>query len=163
VHQGIFVHDTKTGQTRTVAKAPLQFDDFVYWNFSGLVPGMGSPDDAGEPARWRSATFVAISGLVDGQLTDASFHAVFKATRAGADGIYLRKGPGEPPIAALVETGMDGTRFDPAARDPLTLAPLPVTEMGIERDGFRGRWLVITARMGTEETGWAGIYLTSLP
>jgi len=40
---------------------------------------------------------------------------------------------------------------------------LPVTEMGIERDGFRGRWLAIVAGMGTEEAGWAGIYVTAVP
>lgn len=162
VHQGIFVHDIKTGRTRAVAKAPTNFDDFIYWNFSGLVPGMGSPHEAGEPARWRFATFVAVSGLVDGRLTDAAFHTAFKARRGSADGIYLRKGPGGPPFATLIETGMDGTLFDPAAFDPLTQAPLPITGMGIERDGFRGRWLVITAGMGTEEAGWAGIYLTAL-
>ena len=39
---------------------------------------------------------------------------------------------------------------------------LPVTEMGIERDGFRGNSLVINASMGTEEAGWAGIYLTEV-
>ena len=126
-------------------------------------PGAGSSDDAGEPARWRSASFVAVSGLVDGRPTDATFHAAFKARRGQVDGIYLVKGPGDPKIATVVEAGMDGTLLDPAALDPLTQAPLPVTEMGIERDGFRGRWLVINASMGTEEAGWAGIYLTSVP
>ena len=162
VHQGIFVHDLKTGHTRAVAKAPTDFDDFVYWNFSGLVPGAGSSDDAGEPARWRFASFVAVSGLVDGRPTEATFHAAFKARRGQVDGIYLVEGPGDPKIATVVEAGMDGTLLDPAALDPLTETPLPVTEMGIERDGFRGRWLVINASMGTEEAGWAGIYLTSV-
>ena len=45
VNQGIFVHDTKTGKTEVVAKAPGQFSDFVYWNFSGLVPGTGESDE----------------------------------------------------------------------------------------------------------------------
>ena len=78
----------------------------MYWNFSGRVPGSAEgSDDDGEPARWRSASFVAVSGLVDGSLTDATFHAAFKA-RTGAvvdgayvdpvDGIYLRKGQGCP-------------------------------------------------------------------
>jgi hypothetical protein len=52
---------------------------------------------------------------------------------------------------------MDGTLIDPAAVD------LPVTEMGIERDGFRGNSLVINVSMGTEVAGWAGIYLTAVP
>ena len=61
----------------------------------------------------------------------------------------------------MVETGMDGTILDPEAVDDLGTA-LPVTEMGIERDGFRGSTLAINASMGSEETGWAGIYLTEV-
>jgi hypothetical protein len=172
LHQGIFVHDIATGSTTAVAKAPGDFDDFVYWNFSGLVPGTGQSDESGEPARWRSASFVAVSGLVDGQLADPAFHVVFKATKGqlvnGAyvnpvDGLYLRKGPGSSAISTLAETGMDGTLFDPGAVDPLTLGHLPVTSVGLERDGFRGNWLAINVSMGTEEAGWAGIYLASIP
>jgi hypothetical protein len=55
---------------------------------------------------------------------------------------------------------MAGTLLDPEALDPDTGAVLPVTEMGIERDGFRGNSIVINASMGSEETGWAGVYLT---
>ncbi len=170
VHQGVFVYDTSTRQTRVVAKTPADFDDFVYWNFSGRVPGAG--DDTGELARWRSASFVAVSGRVDGQIADATFHAAFKARTGDVvdgeyvdpiDGIYLRKGPGGSPIASVVETGMDGTLIDPEAVDPLTGGLLPVTAMGIERDGFRGRSLAINVSMGTEEAGWAGIYLTLVP
>ncbi len=79
------------------------------------------------------------------------------------DGMYLRKGPGKAPIAAVVETGMDGTLIDPTAVVPTTLVPIPVTAMGIERDGFRGDALAINVSMGSEEAGWAGIYLTSVP
>jgi hypothetical protein len=168
VHQGVFVYDTVTRQTRVVAKSPDDFDDFVYWNFSGLVPGIGESDEDGEPARWRSASFVAVSGLVGGSLTDATFHAAFKA-RTGrvesgtyvdpVDGIYARQGPGAQPILAMVETGADGTALDDEAVDELG-TPLPVTEMGLERDGFRGNALVVNVSMGTEEAGWAGIYLT---
>jgi hypothetical protein len=172
VHQGIFVHDIATGRTLAVAKAPNDFTDFVFWNFSGMVPGMqGHPDDTGEPARWRSASFAAVSGLVDDSLTDPSFHTIFKA-RTGqivggvwsqpTDGVYLRAGT-DSPIATVVETGMDGTLIDPAAVDPDTQEHLPVTEMGIEREGFRGRWLAINVSMGSEEAGWAGIYLTTVP
>ena len=170
LHQGIFVHDTRTGQTRAVAKTPADFDDFLYWNFSGRVPGTGEGDDDGELARWRSTAFVAVSGLVDGSLIDGTFHAAFKARTgevlAGAyvnpvDGIYLRQGPGQSQIVAVVEAGMDGTILDPEAVDDLG-SSLPVTEMGIERDGFRGSTLVINASMGSEETGWAGVYLTEV-
>lgn len=173
VHQGVFVYDTRIRQLRVVATTPANFDDFVYWNFSGRVPGMGGGDgeDDGELARWRYTAFVAVSGMVDGGLMDASFHAAFKArtgqVAAGGyvnprDGIYLTKGPGASRIRTLVETGMAGTRLDPEAFDPDTGAALPVTEMGIERDGFRGNFLVVNAGMGGEETGWGGVYLTEV-
>ena len=178
MQQGIFVHDTKTGRTVAVAKTPTDFNDFVYWNFSGRVPGTGEGDDDGELARWRSTAFVAISGLVDGSLTDSTFHAAFKARSgqvvngayiAPMDGVYLRKGPGQSQIVNVVRTGMDGTLIDPEAvyidEDEPNVDPvsLPVTEMGIERDGFRGNSLVVNVSMGTEEAGWAGVYLTSVP
>ena len=42
-----------------------------------------------------------------------------------------------------------------------------ITELGIEREGLRGDWLTINAKMGieggTEEDGLAGIYLTKVP
>jgi hypothetical protein len=155
-----------------VAKAPTDFDDFVYWNFSGRVSGTGEGgEEDGEPARWRSASFVAVSGRVHDGLSDTNFHVAFKARTGevadGAyvdplDGIYLREGPGRTPIVTVVETGMDGTILDPEAIDADAEDALPVTEMGIERDGFRGNTLVINARMGSEETGWAGVYLTTV-
>lgn len=171
VHQGIFVHDTRTGHTRAVAKAPDDFTDFLYWNFSGMVPGSEHEDD-GERARWRSAAFVAVSGLVDDRHTDATFHAVFKARTArvvgsayveALDGLYLGAGPGARRIATLVRTGMDGTLIDPAAVDADTGTRLPVTDAGVERDGLRGRWLAITVRMGNDDDGWAGVYVTTMP
>lgn len=65
VHQGIFVHDIETGQTTPIAKTPDDFTDFVYWNFSGKVPGShgeeeGEPRGGGRPASrrfpaWRTA------------------------------------------------------------------------------------------------------------
>jgi len=170
VSQGIFVHDAYTGRTHAVAKTPRDFSDFVFWNFSAVSRALKEGDD-GEPARWRSTAFVAVSGLVDGTLGDAVFHAAFKA-RTGAvvagiyvepvDGIYLRRGPGRAPLLTVVQTGMDATLLDREALDELGNS-LPVTEMGVERDGFRGSSLVINVRMGSEETGWAGIYLTNVP
>jgi len=66
-----------------VAKSPTSFADFVYWKFSGYVEGMGmgESEDSSEPARWRSGTFVAVSGLADGDLSDATFHIAYKARR----------------------------------------------------------------------------------
>lgn len=170
LHQGIFVVDIRTRQIRAIAKAPGDCDDFLYWNFSGHVPGSTEEED-GEPARWRSAAFVAVSGTVHGDLNDATFATAFEARKGvvsnGAyidpvDGIYLKREPGKSPMLTVAETGMDGTRLDPEAVDADTGAPLPVTGLGIERDGFRGRYLVIDAGMGSEETGWAGIYLTEV-
>lgn len=171
VHQGIFVHDTRNGQTAVVARTPVDFDDFLYWNFSGMVPGTGGSDDEGEPARWRASSFAAVSGLVDGRQNDPTHLVAFKARhvrRLGGvagetvDGIYLAAGPRTRSFAVVCQTGMDGTWLDPTAVDPLSHAPLPVTDVGIERDGFRGRWLTINASMGTEEAGWAGVYLAGV-
>lgn len=67
-----------------------------------------------------------------------------------------------PGIARVIETGMTGTLFDPEAVEDLGDS-LSVTEMGIERDGFRGNPLAINASMGTEEASWTGIYLTKVP
>ena len=184
VHQGIFVYDTNSGNAYAVAKTP-EYSDFVYWNFSGLVPGTGESDETGEPARWRSASFVAVSGLVDGSLTDPKYHVAFKA-RTGdvingayanpTDGIYLKNSgtPDKQVTVVVAKTGMDGTLFDAEATyipldeagipiPPGEPVPLPVTEMGIERDGFRGNSLAVNISMGTEEAGFAGIYLTHVP
>jgi hypothetical protein len=171
VHQGVFVHDVLLGKTWALAKSPTDFTTFVYWNFSGHAPGSTTEED-GEPARWRSTAFVAVSRLdVTGQSRPQPFHAAFKATTGtlqdgayldSVDGIYVASGPVAAPIRALVTTGMPGTALDPQAVDPDTGAALPVTAVGIEREGFRGRQLVINASMATEEAGWAGIYLTRL-
>jgi hypothetical protein len=168
VHQGIFVADIQTRRIQMIAKTPTDYDDFLYWNFSGHVPGSMEEED-GEPARWRFSAFVAVSGRVAG--TGASFHAAFKA-RTGevvndvyvnpVDGIYLAQGPGRSENVTVVETGMDGTLLDPEAIDTETGEALLVTEMGVERDGLRGDSLVVNTSMGSEEPGWAGVYLTEV-
>jgi len=166
-HQGIFVLDTETGVRWMVARTGPRFDDFLYWNFSGRVPGDEEEED-GEPARWRFAAFVALSALSDGRVA-----VVFKARRGKLDpiehdyldprdGIYLREGPGNSPVEVVVDTSTPGPVLD--AEAPLDSL---VTEMGIERDGFRDGWLAISAKMAvagaTEEEGMAGIYLTRAP
>lgn len=186
VHQGIFVHDDNTGKTYSIAKTGATdnvFSDFLYWNYSGHVPGTGENEEPGESARWRSSPFLAISGPLFDTLfqrlnpvrgpTDAvRFRVAFEAREGqlvdGAyvtpvDGIYLSGGPGSTELSTLVATGMDGTRLDPQAIDSSTGKALAVTEMGIERDGFRGNNLVIDVRMGNEEDGWGGIYLARFP
>ncbi len=154
VNQGIFVYDTVNRKAYRIAKTGADFTDFLYWNFSGRVPGLseGSEGDDGEAARWRSSAFMAVSGR-----GGANYHDAFKAKTGLVDGIYLVRGPGQPQMQTVIKTGMDGGLIDPEA------AGLPVTEMGIERDGFRGDSLVINASMGNEETSWAGIYLTRVP
>lgn len=159
LHQGIFVHDVRTGQTRMIAQTGDDFDDFVYWNFSGRVPGSEGEDD-GEPARWRSSAFVAVSSR------GAAVQVAFKARMGEVidfqyvdpiDGIYLARKPGRSPIVTVLDTMMLGQDLDPEA-----LPGLMITELGLERDGLRGRWLVVSARMGghEEEDSMAGIYLT---
>jgi hypothetical protein len=175
VHQGIFVMDCLTMKISTVAKTPDDFDDFLFWNFSGHVPGSEESEEEGEAPRWRSATFAAVSSSIQGFFPVPL--VAFKA-RSGnmmgvtyqnpIDGIYLLKSINTSPLSfqTLIETGMDGTRIDPKAvydhdENPATPPlPLPVTAMGIERDGFRGEYLGITASMGNESDGWAGVYLT---
>lgn len=177
VNQGIFVHDTHKHKTYVLARTGADFTDFMYWNFSGRSPGAGEGEEGeedGELARWRSATFLAVSGKVGGDREKGgNFHTVFKARTAGfdannvyinpLDGIFLRKGTITNPVLALVKTGMDGTLIDPEAVDPDTNTALPVTEMSVEREGFRGNSLAINVSMGSEEAGWAGIYLTRVP
>jgi hypothetical protein len=158
VHQGIFVHDGVRGGTKAVAKTGARFDEFVFWNYSGKTPCVGSgghgqegAEDDGEPARWRSSSFVAISGL----------STAFKAATGGVAGIYFGQRPGQA-IWTVLDTTTDGPSLDPEA--PLGST---ITELGLEREGLRGEWLAVSAKMGieggTEEEGMAGIYLTRLP
>ena len=172
VHQGIFVHDIETRTTRRVADTNETFDDFLFWNFSGAVPctGLGHSDegagDDGEPARWRSSAFVAVAGS-----GGATYRTAFEA-RTGApadglgtapvDGIYLQRGPGQGLTAETVlDTTMDGQRVDPEAPAGST-----ITELGLEREGLRGNWLAVTAKMaidgGADDDGMAGVYVTRL-
>jgi hypothetical protein len=172
VNQGFFVHDIKNHRTHLLVRTGPQFDDLLYWNFSGKTPCVGGGhseeggEDDGELARWRSSAFVAVSGR------GAAFRAVFKA-RSGdfengvfvdpVDGIYLTKGPGRSRITTVVDTTMNGQVLDPEAPDDST-----ILELGLEREGLRGNWLAINASMGSteeeeeEEDGMAGIYITSI-
>jgi hypothetical protein len=163
-HQGFFVRDMQLGTTTVIAKTDDHLTDFVYWNFSGRVEGKGEGgDDVEEPARWRSATFAAVSG------SGVPSVSAFKATSAdGEQGIYLRKflPPGMGNLITLLKTGDPGETVD------LLATGMKVTALGIERDGFRGNWLALSVSMATdaetmqagkvdsqEVTGWAGIYV----
>ena len=181
VNQGIFVHDTaQGGTTRTVAKTGARFDEFLFWNFSGKTPCVGGghseegAEDDGEPARWRSSAFVAVSGQA------TAFKAIASSGEQGACGschsgdrvgvappspshgrlvgIYLNRQPGQD-IITVLDTRTNGQAVDPEAPVGST-----ITELGIERESLRGDWLVVNAKMGieggTEEDGMAGIYQT---
>jgi hypothetical protein len=164
INQGIFVLDRRTGITHLVADSNADFNDFVFWGYSGKAPGTGheeefdEEDDEGdeaEPPRWRSAAFVNVAnGLVN-----------FKA-RTGAldeknvyvnpvDGIYMGNVFQPDSLQVILETGMDGAVLDPS----LPPGNMEIIGLGIERDGFRGRYLAITAVMANAEEGWGGVYL----
>ena len=170
LNQGFFIHDIKNNRTHLLAKTGAEFDELLFWNFSGKTPCTGGGhseeggEDDGELARWRSSAFVAVAGR------GAAFKAVFKA-RTGefgngvyanaVDGLYLTKGPGESGIITVLDTTMDGQALDPEAPADST-----IIELGLEREGLRGDWLAINASMGTEggeeEDGVAGIYITTI-
>jgi hypothetical protein len=160
-NQGIFVIDTKTAEVHRVASNKDYFADFVYWNFSGKPPGVGGSEegDDGEPPRWRSTSFVAVSAGPDG-----TFMVAFKA-RSGSidpinnnylnpvDGIYLGD---QSTVSTLLDTTMDGQYLDPEA--PVGSI---ISTLGIERESFRGKWLAITAGMveSSSEASMSGIYV----
>jgi hypothetical protein len=157
LHQGIFQKDTLTGALKLVAQTGTEYEDFLFWNFSGNA-GQGGGEDSEdlEGARWRSSAFVA----ADGQ------KVVFKATEPaingldGLFGLYLDLSDLVDPFA-LLTSGMDGSILDTAA------AGLSITALAIERDSFRNGWLVVNASfeglIGDEELGWAGVYLARVP
>ena len=71
-YQGFFLRDMQSRTTIVIAKTGdlvdgRKIEDFVYWNFSGRVPGKGhggeeDPEETLEMARWRSTSFGAVSG-----------------------------------------------------------------------------------------------------
>jgi len=113
----------------------------------------GAEDD-GEPARWRSSSFVAVS---DGS-------AAFKASAVDRSGIYLSicRNPATCSISTVLDTTMGGKGLDADAP-----AGSKITEVSLERESLRANWLAINARMGveggTEEDGMAGVYVTRVP
>ena len=174
VNQGIFVHDTRTKRTHLVARTGEDFDDFLFWNYAGKAPCTGGGhhgegeeggEEDGESVRWRSSAYLAVSSGIR-----ATFRSAFKARTAETvdkvyvdpvDGIYLREGPGLSPFLTVADTTMDGQMLDPEAPVDST-----IIEVGIEREGLRGDWLAINAKMGVEggeeEDDMAGIYVTEL-
>ncbi len=174
VNQGIFVHDTRTKRTHLLARTGEDFDDFLFWNYAGKAPCTGGGhhgngeeggEEDGESVRWRSSAYLAVS-----KSSGATFRSAFKARTAETvgnvyinpiDGIYLREGPGRSPLLTVADTTMNGQLLDPEA--PVDSR---IIEVGIEREGLRGDWLAINAKMGfeggEEEDDMAGIYITEL-
>jgi len=62
-----------------------------------------------------------------------------------------------------VDTRTDGRALDPEAPEGSI-----VSEVGLEREGLRGDWLAVSAKMVVagsteEEDGMAGVYITKVP
>ncbi len=159
VNQGIFIHDTVTDSTRAVAVADAadpdaKFRSFQYWVFSGRPPGVGgSEEEPEEPPRWRASAFAAVSG------TGAAYKVAFKGTEPdGTTGIYLGQGPAVQPIISVVDTDTSGPVVDTEAPSDTF-----VTTVGVERDGFRGRFLALSVAMSNEDASasWGGVYLVA--
>jgi len=160
VNQGIFVYDIKNDEYRLIAKTGQDgFSEFLYWVFSGAPPGVGGghEGDGGtedrEPPRWRSSSFAAVS-LID----SSTFAVAFKGTRDDKPGIFLGNGFGG--VIKVVQVGDPGSDVDPAAAPEGSV----ITALGIERDGFRGANVAITASMLNVDAtaSMSGIYLTKV-
>jgi hypothetical protein len=178
VNQGIFVLNVKTSELFLIARTGegSEFEDFVFWNYSGAPPGAGNPEeDDREPPRFRSSAFLSVS-LPPDQLKpdDAKKHhkwfqrwrekkygkelnkgkVAFKARKANAtDGIYLKAVSADTTeeLVIVAEQGMESLQFDPAAvLLPNGTGSLLVDEVAIERDALRGQWLVVTIGFGGE-------------
>jgi hypothetical protein len=172
VNQGFFVHDTVSGKTRLAVRSGADFQDMLFWNFSGRPPGTGGGDgeDSLEPPRWRSNAFAALNGV-----SDSLYRLAFKALRPDAStGLFMIAGPetraGE--YLVIADTRTAASVLD-ATAPPADAAgtPLTVTSLGLERDAFRGirqedgwSFLAINASMANADgtVTWAGIYLTRI-
>lgn len=145
LNQGVFLIDTTGTLVYPIARTNADgFTDFVYWTYSGKPPGGLEGDDAELP-RWRSSAFTAVSQNA----------MVLKGQKGNVDGLYARTWTSGNLITVL-DTTMTGRSVDPAAPDGSR-----VTAIGLERDGFRGSKVAITASMLNEVTtaSWAGIYI----
>ena len=144
VNQGFFITDVNSLETRLVAETGSEYSDFVYWNFSGKIPGEEGEED-GEFARWRSASFIASDG----------WNAAFKGSQQdGGTGLYHLFNNS---LSTIAEYGMDGGLLDPAA------SGMAITSLGLERDGYRNGWLSINGSMTDGVNSMAGIYVAKVP
>jgi hypothetical protein len=180
VNQGIFVYDTTTGKLWMAARAGAteQFQDLLFWTFSGAPATTGSgssggsgsggassgsggssgPTDA-EPPRWRASAFTAVDGargvLFKGVLTPP---AGGTGPSAGIYGSVL-SGSGMGSVFKLVAVGDDMSAIDSAAPAGST-----VSAVSMEREALRGGWLAISvSSLNPAQESWAGVYATYFP
>lgn len=163
VDQGIFLYDRLGDSTVQISSSLTDFNDYLFWVYSGKAPGTGGGDEDAEPPRWRASAFMSVyDGIV-----------AFKARTATldpngnyqdiVDGIYVKMpAPGRPipgtGLQTVMETGMDGSLLDPV----LQPGEMLISGVGIEREGLRGRHLAITVSMENAEAGWGGIYMADV-
>ncbi len=164
VNQGIFLYDTVQHKLWMVAKAGEgeQFQDFLFWVFSGSPGASGGSDSSGptdaEPPRWRASSFAAVDGARG---------VLFKAARQPGDGTVPASGVYGAaftsgtigPVFKVVEVGDAMAPIDPAAPPDSS-----VTSVGLERESLRGGWLAMTvSSLDPASESWAGIYATYFP
>jgi hypothetical protein len=155
--QGIYVYDVTAGTTFLAADTVSNYNDFLFWVYSGKPPGTGTEETA-EPPRWRGAAFVNVSNGITAFKARTGILNEKNVYVNPIDGLYLKNAPVNSIIQTVAETGMPGSLLDPSLQG----SDMPITGLGIERDGFRGQFLAITATMGNEEESWGGIYLANV-
>ncbi len=164
-HQGLFVVDTRSGAIRMIAEAGsdpgAQFQDFLFWTFSGAAPSSSGSSDVtdAEPPRWRASGFAAVDSH-RGVIFKGALNPAYIAD-APASGIYgvAFNGSTIGPLFKVVAVGDSMNTLDPAAP-----AGSSVTAVAVERESLRGGWLALSAAsLNAAGESWAGIYVTDLP
>lgn len=154
VQQGMFVRypDGKIKRVASTKRVDGNFEDFLFWVFSGKPPASTGDGDDAELPRWRSSAFMSVSPNKYGVPS-----IVFKGLRRdGKEGLFVRWRMTRKRISPLLTLGDDATAVDPQAP-----AGSVVTAVGVERDGFRKCRLVANASFVNETTtdSWAGLYI----
>jgi hypothetical protein len=159
VNQGIFVLDIYADRTYLVANTTTDFNDFLFWVYSGKAPTIGGGgDEDAEPPRWRQSAFMSVyNGVIAFKARTGTLNHQDEYVNP-LDGIYLSNILTGGELQTLVETGMDGSIFDPM----LQPNEMVIVGLGIEREGLRGHNLAITATMANAEESWGGIYLANV-
>lgn len=156
INQGIYLYDRLAERTGLLSSTLSDFDDYVFWVYSGKVPGIGGDEEEdAEPPRWRGSAFMSVyDGIVAFKARTATLNPQGSYVNI-VDGIYLRSTLPGAGLETVIETGMDGALIDPM----LQPGEMPISALGIEREGLRGPHLAITVSMANAEEGWGGIYM----